>query len=115
MDIYDPELKNKPFVLKQGITFHPVLHFYVQHEIVSGLRFSLTVMKLGLKVDSSEEMVGSFAPSGSKTIVFRLPEETTPSGMLMRGNYTVEGKLWDDDGKVHAKWQYAIKITKDWE
>lgn len=115
LDIYDTTLKSRPFTLKEGSAFHLVLHFYVQHDLVSGLKFSTAIHKFGVTVDRSEEMVGSFAPSGEKVITFRLPEETAPSGFVMRGSYTAEGKLIDDDGRVHAQWDYAFEIKKQWE
>lgn len=36
LDIYDPQLAKKPFVLKEGANFHLILYFYVQHDMVSG-------------------------------------------------------------------------------
>ena len=112
MDIYDPNLKSKPFVLKEGVTFNPVLHFYVQHEIVSGLRFEIKIYKMGIKVDSSEEVIGSFAPSGAKAIVYKLPEENAPTGFIGRGSYSAEAKLYDDDGKIHAQFAYSFEVKK---
>jgi hypothetical protein len=41
-------------------------------------------------------------------------EESAPSGMMMRTSYSAQGKLQDDDGKVHAQWNYSFEIKKNW-
>jgi len=113
IDPYDPHLRDKPITLKEGVSFKLVLRFYVQHELISGLKFILSIRRLKLEVERSEEMLGSFAPS-DKLIVFPLPEETAPSGIFARGSYQAVGKLVDDDGKCHCEFQYAIEIKKNW-
>lgn len=79
----------------------------------SGLKFSTTITKFGVAVDKTEEMIGSFA-CGEKLIKYRMPEESAPSGMMMRTSFSAQGKLQDDDDKVHAQWNYAFEIKKNW-
>ena len=61
-----------------------------------------------------KHMVGSFPP---KMEPFTTLTETidAPSGMLMRGVYTVVSLFTDDDKNEHLKWEWAIEIKKDWD
>lgn len=113
VNLSDLSAKQKPYVLKEGVSFSLVLCFYVQHDLVSGLRWTNIVQRYGITVDKSSEMLGSYAPS-SKLITHRLPEEDAPSGMLARGSFTAKAKLTDDDGREHAAFEYAFDLKKQW-
>lgn len=107
IDLSDRALKSKPYVLKEGTQFSVVLVFAVQHDLVTGLRWTSSVHKYGVCVDKCSEMLGSFAPS-NRLITHRLPEEEAPSGMLARGSFTARAKLTDDDGRTHAEIEYSF-------
>ncbi len=55
-------LKDKPFVIKEGITYRIKVTFRIQREVVSGLRYLQIVKRKGVKVDKLEEMIGSYGP-----------------------------------------------------
>ncbi|KAF9606906.1 hypothetical protein IFM89_029505 [Coptis chinensis] len=80
------------FTLKEGSDYRLKLTFTVQQNIVSGLRYSNTVWKGGLKVDQSKGMLGTFAPQ-REPYTHTLDEETTPSGVLARGFYSAKLKV----------------------
>lgn len=57
------DLKNKPFTIKEGATFHIRAAFQVNHEVLSGLKYLQVVKRKGIRVSKDEEMLGSYAPS----------------------------------------------------
>lgn len=59
-------------------------------------------------------MMGSFPPK-KELQSYTAPVEEAPHGMLARGTYTVKSKFIDDDKKEHEKWEWELKIKKDWE
>ncbi|THG05406.1 hypothetical protein TEA_002125 [Camellia sinensis var. sinensis] len=82
------------FTLKEGSEYRLKLAFTVLHNIVSGLMYTNTVWKGGLRVtvDQSKGMLGTFAPQ-REPYVHTLDEDTAPSGVLARGTYTANLKL----------------------
>ncbi|KAE8681754.1 Rho GDP-dissociation inhibitor 1 [Hibiscus syriacus] len=99
------------FTLKEGSRYQLKLTFSVLHNIVSGLTYSNTVWKAGLKVDQNKGMLGTFAPQ-REPYVHILDEETTPSGVLARGIYSANLKFEDDDRRCHMELKYAFEIKK---
>jgi len=89
------------------------LRFYIQHEIVSGLKCTTYIYKHRFRVEKKAEMVGSFAPQ-KNAYEITLPEDTTPSGFLGRGSYTAKCKVSDDDKTVYALFEYSFNIRSDW-
>ncbi|XP_043704819.1 rho GDP-dissociation inhibitor 1-like [Telopea speciosissima] len=99
------------FTLREGSHYRLKLTFTVQHNIVSGLAYSNTVWKGGLKVDQSKGMLGTFAPQ-KEPYVHSLDEETTPSGVLARGIYSAKLKFEDDDRRCYLELSYSFEIKK---
>ncbi|GAB4841050.1 hypothetical protein Ancab_021796 [Ancistrocladus abbreviatus] len=99
------------FTLKEGSRYQLKLTFSVKHNIVSGLAYSNTVWKGGVRVDQSKGMLGTFAPQ-QESYVHVLDEETTPSGVLARGVYSARLKFEDDDKKCHMEVEYSFEIQK---
>ncbi|KAL4352849.1 hypothetical protein GQ457_06G028690 [Hibiscus cannabinus] len=99
------------FTLKEGSQYQLKLTFSVLHNIVSGLTYSNTVWKAGLKVDQNKGMLGTFAPQREPYEQI-LDEETTPSGVLARGIYSANLKFEDDDRRCHMELKYAFEIKK---
>ncbi|XP_027338849.1 rho GDP-dissociation inhibitor 1-like isoform X3 [Abrus precatorius] len=77
------------FTLKEGSRYRLMFAFQVENNIVSGLKYSNTVWKTGIKVDSTKEMIGTFSPQ-AEPYTHEMPEETTPSGMFARGTYSAK-------------------------
>ena len=46
------------------------VQFRVQHEVISGLRYLQLVKRKGIKVDRSDEMMGSYAPNTDKAPIY---------------------------------------------
>ncbi|KAI4311929.1 hypothetical protein MLD38_036793 [Melastoma candidum] len=101
------------FTLKEGSPYSLKFTFQVCNNIVSGLRYTNTVWKTGVKVDSIKEMIGTFSPQ-AEVYTHEMPEETTPSGMFARGSYTARSKFVDDDNKCYLEINYTFDIRKDW-
>ncbi|CAH8389027.1 unnamed protein product [Eruca vesicaria subsp. sativa] len=101
------------FTLKEGSKYTLVFTFRVNNNIVSGLRYSNTVWKTGIKVYSRKQMLGTFSPQAEpyNHVMF---EESTPSGMLVRGSYSVKSKFVDDDNKCYLENNYTFDIRKNW-
>ncbi|KAL8127363.1 rho GDP-dissociation inhibitor 1-like [Apium graveolens] len=101
------------FTLKEGSKYHLRFSIKVSNDIVCGLRYTNTVWKTGIKVDSSKEMLGTFSPQ-PEPYTHEMPEETTPSGYFARGSYTAKTKFLDDDNKCHLELNYTFDIQKEW-
>eukprot|EP00475_Leptophrys_vorax_P005253 TRINITY_DN13187_c0_g1_i1.p1 TRINITY_DN13187_c0_g1~~TRINITY_DN13187_c0_g1_i1.p1 ORF type:complete len:167 (+),score=13.43 TRINITY_DN13187_c0_g1_i1:66-566(+) len=101
------------FALKEGCAYRLAFEFVVTNDIVLGLTYHNKVYKAGLEVDSDKEMIGAFAPR-PEPYTHEMEEDTAPEGMMVRGEYTAEGKFADDDGQVHLTFKYSFEIKKDW-
>ncbi|KAK7412715.1 hypothetical protein VNO78_04283 [Psophocarpus tetragonolobus] len=101
------------FSLKEGSRYSLMFTFQVENNIVSGLKYTNTVWKTGIKVDSSKEMIGTFSPQ-AEPYTHEMPEETTPSGMFARGTYSARSKFVDDDNKCYLEINYTFDIRKEW-
>ncbi|GMJ01273.1 SUPERCENTIPEDE1 [Hibiscus trionum] len=101
------------FTLKEASHYRLKFTFQVSNNIVSGLRYTNTVWKTGVKVYSTKEMIGTFSPQ-LEPYTHEMPEETAPSGFLARGSYTAKTKFLDDDNKCYLEINYTFDIKKDW-
>nr|CAG4643535.1 EOG090X0EJY [Ilyocryptus agilis] len=107
------KLKNTVFIIKEGVQYRIRIEFFVQHEIVTGLKYVQKTYRKGIPVDHMTHMVGSYAPK-RELQSFTTPIEDAPSGMLYRGHYTVTSLFTDDDKHEHLKWEWSFEIKKDW-
>ncbi|MED6205329.1 Rab GDP dissociation inhibitor alpha [Stylosanthes scabra] len=101
------------FTLKEGSQYRLKFTFVVSNNIVSGFKYTNTVWKTGVKVDSAKEMLGTFSPQ-AEPYTHEMPEETTPSGLFARGQYSAKSKFVDDDNKAYLEINYTFDIKKDW-
>ncbi|KAH9793567.1 Rho GDP-dissociation inhibitor 1 [Citrus sinensis] len=130
------------FTLKEGSKYSLKFTFEVSNNIVSGLKYTNTVWKAGIKgkqttyarthanflnvihsyvllttsfisVDSAKQMLGTFSPQ-PEPYIHEMPEETTPSGMFARGSYSARTKFLDDDNKCYLEINYSFDIRKEW-
>ncbi|XAR65731.1 hypothetical protein NMG60_11009932 [Bertholletia excelsa] len=118
-DMFLPILESaKPeglwFTLKEGSPCSLKFCFQVSNNIVSGLKYTNTVWKTGIKVDSRREMLGTFSPQ-QEPYTHEMPEETTPSGLFARGTYSAKTKFVDDDNKCYLEMNYTFDIRKEWQ
>jgi len=109
----DGKPKGLWFTLKEGSPYSLRFSFQVKNNIVCGLKYTNTVWKTGLKVDSTKEMLGTFSPQ-QEHYTHVIPEETTPSGFFARGSYSARSKFIDDDNKCYLEINYTFDIQKDW-
>lgn len=107
------DLKELKIAVKEGITFRLVVGFRVQREIVAGLRFKYNILRKGIKIISSSQMVGSYAPQ-SDAYAFVCPPEEIASGMLYRGTYNIKCLFTDDDKYEYLKWEFKLIVDKSW-
>jgi predicted DNA-binding antitoxin AbrB/MazE fold protein len=108
------ELKKHPFVLKEGCEYRVKIYFYVQREIVTGLKYVQKTYRKGLQVDKDQSMVGSYGPKDELQSYTTKPEQA-PAGMIARGTYTIKSLFTDDDKNEHLKWEWTLEIKKDWK
>ncbi|KAE8685913.1 Rho GDP-dissociation inhibitor 1 [Hibiscus syriacus] len=101
------------FTLKEGSHYRLKFSFQVGNNTVSGLRYTNTVWKSGLRVFNTKDMIGTFSPR-PEPYTHEMPEETAPSGFMARGSYTAKSKFIDDDNKCHLEINYTFDIRKDW-
>ncbi|PYI14381.1 E set domain-containing protein [Aspergillus japonicus CBS 114.51] len=109
-------LKDQPFKIKEGSTFHIKVVFQVHHEVLSGLKYLQVVKRKGVRVSKDEEMLGSYAPNTTDKQVYekKFAAEEAPSGMLYRGHYNAISKFIDDDDHTHLQFEWSFDIAKDW-
>ncbi|KAI8636697.1 hypothetical protein BD408DRAFT_355156 [Parasitella parasitica] len=86
----------------------------IENDVVSGLKYLQVVKRKGIKVDKTEEMLGSYGPN-TEAYEKKFQPEEAPSGMLARGDYTVKSKFVDDDKNIHMEWEWGFQIKKDWK
>ncbi|XP_077209993.1 rho GDP-dissociation inhibitor 1-like [Tasmannia lanceolata] len=108
-----PNAKGYAFALKDGSTYRLKFSFIVSNNIVSGLKYTNTVWKTGVRVENTKVMLGTFSPQ-QEPYIYELEEETTPSGLFARGSYSARTKFVDDDGKCYLDISYFFEIRKDW-
>lgn len=108
------KIKGTWFTLKEGSRYTIKFTFEVHNNIVSGLKYTNTVWKTGLRVDKTKEMIGTFSPQ-QELYTHEIPEDTTPSGILARGSYSAKTKFLDDDNKCYLDLNYTFDIRKDWQ
>jgi len=99
--------------IKEGAEYHIELIYHVQHEIVSGLRYSQKLSRKGIPMGKENVMIGSYAPRKDH-YTYKSDEEDAPKGMMARGTYKVHSQFLDDDKVVHAEFHWKIKIDKSW-
>lgn len=106
-------IKKQSFAIKEGIQYRIRVDFYVQREIVHGMKYVQKTYRLGVPVDKMTHMVGSYPPK-EELQSFLTNFEEAPSGMLARGEYSVSSLFTDDDKTEHLKWDWTLKVEKDW-
>lgn len=107
------KLKKQTFSIKEGIQYKIRIEFFVQREIVHGLKYVQKTSRLGVSVDKMTHMVGSYPPK-AEIQSFTTNFEEAPSGMLARGEYSVSSLFTDDDKSEHLKWEWSLKVEKEW-
>ncbi|XVF65425.1 hypothetical protein PTKIN_Ptkin09bG0248200 [Pterospermum kingtungense] len=105
--------KSSLFILREGTRYRLKFSFNVSDNIVSGLKYTNTVWKTGVRVDNTKLMLGTFSPQ-KEPYTYELEEETTPSGLFARGSYSARTKFVDDDGKAYLDVSYHFEIQKNW-
>ncbi|CAD5221981.1 unnamed protein product [Bursaphelenchus xylophilus] len=99
--------------IKEGERFQLRFEYYVQREIVSGLRYIHRVSRLGIRVAKETYMIGSYGPA-AEIKTFLTPWENAPSGMMSRGKYSVTSKITDDDENDYATFNWTLEIGTNW-
>ncbi|XP_017491857.1 PREDICTED: rho GDP-dissociation inhibitor 1-like, partial [Rhagoletis zephyria] len=89
-------IKKSVMTIKDGIQYRLRIDFFVQREIVTGLKFVQKISRHGVKIVKTNNMVGSYAPK-AQIQSYTTPVEEMPSGMLARGTYNVKSLFTDDD------------------
>ncbi|TRY90739.1 hypothetical protein DNTS_004508 [Danionella cerebrum] len=107
-------LKKKNFILKEGVDYRVKIHFKVNRDIVSGLKYVHLTYRKGVRVDKSVYMVGSYGPRLEEH-EFMTPVEEAPKGLIVRGSYHIKSCFTDDDKTDHLSWEWNLQIKKDWD
>ncbi|KAI8803387.1 immunoglobulin E-set [Cladochytrium replicatum] len=100
--------------IKEGVEYRLKVKFRVEGDVVSGLKYLHLVKRMGMKVDRTEEMLGSYGPAPQPYEKKFLPEEA-PKGMTARGHYNVQSRFVDDDNVTHLLFNWSFDIKKDWD
>jgi len=110
------QLKDKPFVIKEGVMFHTKVVFQVNHDVLSGLKYIQVVKRKGIRLSKDQEMLGSYSPNTTEKPTYekKFQEVEAPSGMLARGTYSASSRFVDDDDKIHLQFEWTFEISKNW-
>jgi Rho GDP-dissociation inhibitor len=100
-------------VVKEGCEHVVRVVFSVYGDIVSGLKLTNSVSKLGVRVDRTVIMLGSYAPR-PEPYTFSAPVAEWPSGMLARGTYGARTTFTDDDKTTHLDFLWGFELKKEW-
>ncbi|KAK3091832.1 hypothetical protein FSP39_022995 [Pinctada imbricata] len=114
LDLTGDLTKLKSITMKEGTSYRIQIQFYVQRDIVAGLRYNHKVSRKGIPVDKNNVMVGSYGPK-QEAQSYTTSAEEAPSGMIARGTYTIKSKFTDDDKNVYREWEWKLDIKKDWD
>ncbi|NP_001080660.1 Rho GDP dissociation inhibitor (GDI) beta S homeolog [Xenopus laevis] len=106
-------LKKETFALKEGVEYRVKIHFKVNKEIVSGLKYVQHAYRAGVRVAKATFMVGSYGPRPDE-YDFLTPLEEAPKGILARGTYLNKSHFTDDDNHDHLTWEWNLSIRKEW-
>ncbi|XP_041851721.1 rho GDP-dissociation inhibitor 3 [Melanotaenia boesemani] len=106
-------LKEKSFTLQEGVKYRLKIHFKVNREIVSGLKYRHVTYRKGVKMNKVVCMVGSYAPRAEEQ-EFLCPAEEVSKGMMSRGQYLIKSCFTDDDKNIYLSWEWNLNISKDW-
>jgi len=111
-------IKQKKFVLKEGAKFQIRIEFYVQREIVTGLKYVQKThterLKLKVKVDKMTHMCGAFSPK-MELQSSTTKDEFAPTGFGARGQYSITSLFTDDYKNEYLKWDWTLEVKKDWD
>ncbi|XP_048473342.1 rho GDP-dissociation inhibitor 1-like [Rhincodon typus] len=107
-------LKSTKFVLKEGVSYKVKIHFKVNKDIVSGLKYIAVTYRKGIKVEKTAFMVGSYGPRAEE-YEFVSPSDEAPKGLAARGQYTVKSSFTDDDKTDHLSWEWLLCLKKEWK
>ncbi|PSS14337.1 Rho GDP-dissociation inhibitor like [Actinidia chinensis var. chinensis] len=109
----DGKPKGSWFTLKEGSRYSLRFSFQVGNNIVSGLKYTNTVWKSVMKVDSTKEMLGTFSPH-QEPYTHVIPEETTPLDFLLEVHILQKQSLLMMITKCYLEINYKFDIKKDW-
>ncbi|CAI9117447.1 OLC1v1018845C1 [Oldenlandia corymbosa var. corymbosa] len=101
------------FTLKEGSRYRLRFSFIVSNKTVSGLKYTNTLWKAGVRVDRSEVRLGTFNPR-KEPYAYELEEDTAPSGIFVRGLYCARTKVVDATGICYLDIKYYFEIQKSW-
>ncbi|XP_047427271.1 rho GDP-dissociation inhibitor 3 [Mugil cephalus] len=106
-------LREKSVSLQEGARYRLKIHFKVNREIVSGLKYRHVTYRKGVRVNKLVYMVGSYGPRAEDQ-EFVSPADEAPKGLMSRGPYQVRSCLVDDDKNVFLSWEWNLNVSKDW-
>ncbi|XP_037545454.1 rho GDP-dissociation inhibitor 3 [Nematolebias whitei] len=107
-------LKEKTFTIQEGVKYRLKIHFKVNREIVSGLKYRHVTYRNGVRKDGVVYMMGSYGPRAEEQ-EFLCPAEEAPQGVLLRGQYLIKSCFVDDDKNVYLSWEWNLNVSKDWD
>ncbi|KAA0187928.1 Rho GDP dissociation inhibitor [Fasciolopsis buskii] len=104
-------LRSNPIPIPEGASYHILVRYYVQRDIVTGLQYEHTVHRGPLRVDNSTVMVGSYGPQKDLR-EWKSETYTAPKGAMHRGTYNVKSRFRDIDKNDFITWKWAINVVK---
>lgn len=108
------KLKKEPIEIKEKSKYHLHVKFRIQHEIVTGLKYTQVAKRGGIRANKIEEACGSYPPNTPEKPYYEktFSEGEAPSGMLARGHYSATSTFSDDDQVVHLTVPWGFDIVK---
>ncbi|CAL8081947.1 unnamed protein product [Calicophoron daubneyi] len=103
--------KSTPVNIPEGSSYHLKIVFYVQRDIVTGLKYEQSTYRGPMRLDHSNVMMGSYGPR-------KEPHDWTsetyeaPKGKIHRGSYSIKSRFHDVDQTEFLSWKWQITVTK---
>lgn len=83
----------------------------MNREIVSGGKYNQHTYREGVKIDKTNDLVGSYGPQVEEYKFLTLMEEA-PKDMLAHGSYK---SCFIGDKTDHLSWEWKLTIKKEWK
>lgn len=107
-------LKTFPTKIKEGSKYRCKVKFRIQHDIVTGLKYSRVAKRAGIPVNKASEVLGSYPPNTKENPFYikEMEENEAPSGFLARAQYSALSMFSDDDKVVHFTFPWIFEVTR---
>ncbi|CAK9436751.1 uncharacterized protein LODBEIA_P12730 [Lodderomyces beijingensis] len=93
-----------------GAKYFMTIKFQVKNRTLKDIKYKQNVKKGGITIRARELEIGTFEPSETEIYTKDFPEDETPGGWLLRGNYYATSTYYAGDELLMAV-DWTLEIT----